>query len=117
MIVVVSECGAPIWERRTSRNGRGGLANRSHLLDGTQEKIVEALRDALEQAAAQLRGACFQVGDVIPDVGAASAKIYDYVPIVGVRNGDPRGKHSIESSVIPMRATVPIVAKVTVVHD
>jgi hypothetical protein len=119
MIVSVSDKnGAPIWERRSYiGEPLGGLASQSYLRDGTQNKIIDALREALEQAEAQLSGASLQVRDIVSDIGAAAAKVYDDVPVVPMRDRDPRREHSIEATIIVMRPTLTIGTKVGVVHD
>jgi hypothetical protein len=57
-----------IWER--DQNG-SGIASRAYVADGTQQRIIDALRHALEQAEGQLR--TFDYGDSVLDSGTAAA--------------------------------------------
>jgi hypothetical protein len=118
IVSVSSENGTLAWERRR-RSGEppSGFNDPSYFRDGRHSKIVDALQEALDQAKAQLSSACFQVRNIIPDIGATTTKIYDDVPVVGVRNNDSRRQHPIEATIITMRPTVPIGTKVRVVHD
>lgn len=50
-VQVASDAGEIIWER----GQEAGLTSRAHLVDGTQLKIIDTLRTALEQAEGELR--------------------------------------------------------------
>ncbi len=60
--------GEIIWERDES----GGLACRAYVEDGTQARIIGALRGALEQAEFEF-SASSDVADRVLDVGSTSS--------------------------------------------
>ena len=86
-IFVQTQDGTIIWERTTDSNVSGFTAN-SYLRDGTQQKIIAALVDALAEARGQLGRFTLQEVDAVPDVGAAATKIDRHVPIAIAWNRD-----------------------------
>jgi hypothetical protein len=50
-VQIVNEDGRVIWERDSAN--KSGISSRSYINDGTQDKIIEALQHALEQAKGQ----------------------------------------------------------------
>lgn len=77
MIVrVFSEVGALLWERRFNRGDTpSGFYNASHLKDGTQIQIIDALHEALDQAQGQLSCLGFEEANIIPYVGLTSSDV------------------------------------------
>jgi hypothetical protein len=79
--------GKLIWSRNTKP--LGGYTSESYLRDGTQQKVIAALVDALAEARGQLGGApLFNVVDAVADVGVTAAKVDCRVPFAVVRNRD-----------------------------
>lgn len=77
MIVrVYSEVGALLWERRF-KDGEtpSGVYAVNYLKDGTQNQIIDALREALDQAHGQLSCLRFEKTNVVSYIGLASAKV------------------------------------------
>ncbi len=68
-VSVLDSSGKTLW----MRDDTGGIANREYASDGTQEKIIDVLDKALEQARAELR--LFPVSDRVLDIGRASAQV------------------------------------------
>jgi hypothetical protein len=66
-VQIVNDADVVIWERGDER----GLACRGYVSDGTQERIIDALRNALEQAQAEL--SLFDNTDRVLDSGATAA--------------------------------------------
>lgn len=52
MKITAFEAGEVIW-MRDSGNGEG-IASRGHIKDGTQQKLITALEEALEQAKSEM---------------------------------------------------------------
>lgn len=67
-----------IWEHEFIGDQMRGYANCAYLSDGTQPRIVAALRRATTQALGQ--SGLLDVGDARTDVGLAAAQIEDGVP-------------------------------------
>jgi hypothetical protein len=67
-----------------------GFTSDEYLRDGTQAKIVAALRAAIDEAAGQLSGA-LQIVDAVPDVRGTPAKINRHVPVSVVWDRDANG--------------------------
>ncbi len=88
-VCVQDDAGAVIWSR-TSDPARG-LTAESYLHDGTQQKIIAALVDALAEVRGQLGSVSLKVVNAIADVGTAAAKVDCHVPIAAGRNGNTRG--------------------------
>ena len=86
-VCILAEGGDVVWSYATGLVSCG-LAATSYLHDGTQQRIIAALVDALEQARGQLGGGALQVADVVADVGAPPAKIKRHVPIAIAWNRD-----------------------------
>lgn len=61
-VQILNSEGVILWER----GEKGGISARGYVADGTQERIIAALKKALVQAEAELR--LFNVGDRIADV-------------------------------------------------
>lgn len=59
--------GVVLWERSEGR----GIACRSYVLDGTQARIIHALKHALEQAEGEMLA--FNVADRILDVSGPAS--------------------------------------------
>ena len=57
-----------------------GLTSQTHLQDGTQQRIIDALLSALVQARCQLGGA-FEVANVVPYIRPTATQVDDGVPI------------------------------------
>jgi hypothetical protein len=114
-IVVLSEDSSVIWER-DARHGCG-LTNARYLVDGTQEKIASALREALAEAEGQLLCSRLQIADVVADIRASAAKVDRYVPETGRWNGDARGQHLVESSVEAMLSSAPETLEIRVISE
>lgn len=86
-ICIQTQDGTLIWERTTEP--AGGFTDDNYLRDGTQQKIIAALVDALAEARGQLGGApLFNVVDVVADVGVATTEVDCRVPLAIVRNHD-----------------------------
>lgn len=64
------------------------FCERQLLRDGTQDQIIGALSEALEQATGQLSCGSLEVIDAVSDVGAPATKIKCHVPIAIVWNRD-----------------------------
>jgi hypothetical protein len=77
MIVrVLSEVGALLWERRFNGGETPScFHNASYLKDGTQNQIIDALHEALDQAHGQLSCPSFEKANVIPYICLASSKV------------------------------------------
>jgi hypothetical protein len=86
-ICVQTQDGTIIWERATYPCVGGFTAN-SYLRDGTQQKIIAALVDALAEARGQLSSLPLEIADVVADVGDAPAKVDCRVPLAVVWNRD-----------------------------
>jgi hypothetical protein len=78
--------GALIWSR--TADPASGFTAENYLRDGTQQKIIAALIDALEQARGQLGGLSLQVVDAVPEAVGTSAKVNRHVPIAVAWNRD-----------------------------
>lgn len=72
-----------IWER-----GRdSGIACRRYVTDGTQQEIINALKDALTQAEAEL--VIFDDVNRVLDIGSTPAQVEGYVPMSVTRDSNP----------------------------
>lgn len=69
MRIEISEGGEVIWMRDTKT--LEGLACTNYAKDGTQQKIITALEDALSQAKGELL--CSNHTDSVANVGASTA--------------------------------------------
>lgn len=117
MIVAISSAaGTLLWERSSYSDAPAGLSNPSYIYDGTQSKIIAALREALEQAEAQLSGG-LKEGDIIPYVRPSASEMDNNIPVVTVRDRNARRQHTVEATVITMPFSSAKGTKVAVVHD
>ena len=66
-VPVLNQEGEVVW----LRHPKGGLACRDHVVDGTQEQIIEALRNSLGQAEAERL--LFDVSDRVANVSRPAA--------------------------------------------
>ena len=85
-VCILNDKGLLIWSREAEP--ANGFTSNSYLRDGTQQKIIAALVDALAEARGQLGGFSLQVVDAVADIGATAAKVNCRVPITIVRNRD-----------------------------
>lgn len=66
-VQIIDKDGKTIWERGENQ----GMTSTAYRTDGTGQKIIEALTDALENAKAQL--GIFDEADVVANVGLTTA--------------------------------------------
>lgn len=113
IVKVFSDAGALLWKRQ-HRDGEtpSGMTAANYVEDGTQQKIIAALIDALGQARGQLRGFALQIVDAVADVCPSAAKIDGGVPISIARNRDASREPIKESAVILMTAAAPETMKI-----
>jgi len=105
-----------VWFRECLTDQPFGLTSEAYRLDGTQDRIIAALREALAEAEAQL--CCrFQIVDAVPDICSPAAEIDRDVPIVGMRDHDARGEHLVESPIKVVPTSSSVAMKVGVIHD
>ncbi|MCK6925395.1 Rrf2 family transcriptional regulator [Enterobacter roggenkampii] len=69
MKVEIKNGGEVIWARDS--NSLEGIASRGYLKDGTQQKIITALEDALSQAKGELL--CSDDADAMTNIGTSAA--------------------------------------------
>jgi hypothetical protein len=69
LTVQIIDSGRLIWER----NEEGGIACSRYLVDGTQVRIIEALKEALVQSEAELL--LLDVGDGVSDIGRTATQV------------------------------------------
>lgn len=81
-ISISSDAGELLWWREA--NPPAGFMSANYLRDGTQDQIIGALSEALEQAIGQLSCGSLEVVDAVSDVGAPATD----VPIAIVWNRD-----------------------------
>ena len=85
-VCILSDDGALIWWRATEP--AAGFTSDGYLRDGTQQKIIAALVEALAEARSQLGGFSLQIIDAVTDVGTAPANVDRHVPIAIVWDRD-----------------------------
>lgn len=78
-VSISDPCGAVIWSYRDGRCPEGQTAT-VYLIDGTQQRIVDALLTALAEARGQL-GRAPNVLNIVPDVCATATQIDNRVPV------------------------------------
>ena len=87
-VSVFSNDGEMLWSREITAGQPSGITSTNYLRDGTQQKIIGALVDALAEARGQLGRLPLQVVDTVSNVGAAAAKVDRRVPIAIAWNSD-----------------------------
>jgi hypothetical protein len=103
-ILIYSDDDILLWVRQVKGDQVSGITSADYLRDGTQQKIIGALEDALSEANGQL--CCsLDVADVISNIGATSAKINSRVPIAIVWDRDARRKPLVETAVVVVTPT------------
>ena len=88
-VCIQDDTGSLIWSR--TADPASGFTAENYLRDGTQQKIIAALVDALAEARGQLGSVTLNVVDAISNVGVAAAKVDSHVPITAARNGSISG--------------------------
>jgi hypothetical protein len=64
-VSVFSDAGELLWWRESDCTTPTGFTSASYLRDGTQDQIIGALSEALEQAQGQLRSVSLQIVDAV----------------------------------------------------
>jgi hypothetical protein len=80
-----------LWSREIADGQASGFTSTEYLRDGTQQKIVDALVEALAEARGQLGCFSLQIVDAVSNVGATTTEIDRHVPISIVRDRDASG--------------------------
>ena len=86
-VSIFADNGALLWSRNNAADQPSGFTSNNYLCDGTQQKIIDALNDALTEASGQLRGS-FEIPDVVSDVRATATEVNRRVPIAIAWNRD-----------------------------
>lgn len=85
-VCVQDDTGALIWSH--TADPAAGFTAENYLRDGTQQKIIAALVDALAEARGQLGRVPLNVVDAVADIGVTAAEVDCRVPFAVVWNGD-----------------------------
>jgi hypothetical protein len=88
-VAVHADDGAIVWWRTSEP--AAGFTTDNYLRDGTQQKIIAALVDALAEARGQLGGFSLQVVDTVTDIRGAPAKVDCCIPVAVTRDRDAGG--------------------------
>lgn len=102
------------WYRDCLTDQPCGMTSEAYHLDGTQDRIVAALSEALHQAEGELGRP--SITDVGADICPPAAKINDGVPISRVRHSNVCGEHLGEAAIKFVLPATPIVLKVRIIH-
>jgi hypothetical protein len=88
---VLSDADELLWSRQTMNGDCSGITSADYLQDGTQQRIIGALVEALSEARGELGGfRALQVVDAIAHSRAATAEIESCIPKAGARDSDSR---------------------------
>jgi hypothetical protein len=112
-VILIAEDGAELWWRQTGV-AKAGFTRGSYLHDGTQQKIIASLGEALEQAQGEL--GCFQVSNSVSDVCATAPEVDSHIPMTGMGDHDPGRERLIMAAEMSVPGAVPVRAKISVIH-
>lgn len=101
-VSVFSASGSLLWSRELTDGHQSGFTSANYLREGTQQKIIGALIDALVEARGQLSRLPLQVVDAVSNVRSTAAKVDRDVPVSVARNWDASGQSLEETAVIAM---------------
>jgi hypothetical protein len=85
-VFVQGDDGTLLWWRDAAP--AGGFTADGYLQDGTQQKIIAALIEALGEARGQLGSPSLKIVDAVSEAGAAAAEVDCCVPLAVVWNRD-----------------------------
>jgi hypothetical protein len=85
-VCIQDDDGAIIWSRSTEPPC--SFTAQGYLRDGTQQKIIATLVEALAQARGQLGGFSLKVVDAVADIRASAPEINRRIPVAVAGNRD-----------------------------